>query len=107
MKGARVKTEEVAEMESASSFYPPQPMSGLHDAGPPPFLTKTFDMVDDPTTDAIVSWSATRNSFVVSDAHEFATTLLPKHFKHSNFSSFIRQLNTYVSLTRLLSLYVC
>ncbi|KAF5936083.1 hypothetical protein HYC85_027212 [Camellia sinensis] len=70
-------------------------MEGLHDVGPPPFLSKTFEMVEDPSSDSVVSWSRARNSFVVWDSHEFSTTLLPRYFKHNNFSSFIRQLNTY------------
>ncbi|RWR98321.1 heat shock factor protein HSF30 [Cinnamomum micranthum f. kanehirae] len=40
-------------------------------------------MVEDPTTDLIVSWSQARNSFIVWDSHKFATKLLPKYFKHS------------------------
>ncbi|KAK7247060.1 hypothetical protein RIF29_41936 [Crotalaria pallida] len=63
--------------------------------GPAPFLLKTYDMVDDSSTDDIVSWSATNNSFVVWNPPEFARLLLPTYFKHNNFSSFIRQLNTY------------
>ncbi|XVF80841.1 hypothetical protein PTKIN_Ptkin15bG0107500 [Pterospermum kingtungense] len=74
---------------------PPQPMEGLHDSGTPPFLTKTFDMVDDPDTNYIVSWSRGGTSFVVWDPHSFSTNLLPRFFKHNNFSSFVRQLNTY------------
>ncbi|KAK2987135.1 hypothetical protein RJ640_019695 [Escallonia rubra] len=73
----------------------PRPMEGLHEIGPPPFLTKIFDMVDDQTTDRIISWSRGGHSFVVKDPHAFSTNLLPSYFKHNNFSSFVRQLNTY------------
>ena len=75
----------------------PQPMEGLHDTGPPAFPTKTFDVVDDPTTNHVVSWSRGGTSFVVWDPHAFSTVILPRYFKHNNFSSFVRQLNTYVS----------
>ncbi|KAE9610401.1 hypothetical protein Lal_00006053 [Lupinus albus] len=61
----------------------------------PPFLAKTYEMVDDPSSDSIVSWSANSKSFIVWNPMEFARDLLPKFFKHNNFSSFIRQLNTY------------
>ncbi|KAK8983556.1 hypothetical protein V6N11_073961 [Hibiscus sabdariffa] len=61
----------------------------------PPFLSKTFDVVDDLSTDSIVSWSSDNNSFVVWKVPQFERDLLPKYFKHNNFSSFVRQLNTY------------
>ncbi|CAK7327612.1 unnamed protein product [Dovyalis caffra] len=73
----------------------PQPMKGLHDPVPPPFLSKTYDIIEDSPTNHIISWSRGNNSFVVWDPHAFTTSLLPRYFKHSNFSSFVRQLNTY------------
>lgn len=61
----------------------------------PPFLTKCYDMVNDPATDDTVCWGDSENTFIIKDQHTFSRDLLPKYFKHSNISSFIRQLNTY------------
>ncbi|KAF9623048.1 hypothetical protein IFM89_036184 [Coptis chinensis] len=66
-----------------------------HKAVPAPFLTKTYQLVDDPNTDHIVSWGEDDTTFVVWRPPEFARDLLPNYFKHNNFSSFVRQLNTY------------
>lgn len=81
--------------DEGSTVVIPRPMEGLHEVGPPPFLTKTFDVVEDPTTSHIVSWSRSGASFVVWDPNAFSRDLLPRYFKHNNFSSFVRQLNTY------------
>lgn len=67
-----------------------------------PFLNKCYEMVDDESTDSIISWGQSNESFVIWDVTEFSVQLLPRYFKHSNFSSFIRQLNIYVSLVLLL-----
>lgn len=64
-------------------------------SSPSPFLLKTYMLVDDPATDHVVSWNSDGMGFVVWQPTEFARDLLPTLFKHSNFSSFVRQLNTY------------
>ncbi|XP_010558210.1 PREDICTED: heat stress transcription factor A-3-like [Tarenaya hassleriana] len=73
----------------------PQPLECLQGNPIPPFLSKTFDLVDDPNLDPVISWGQTGLSFVVWDPVEFARVILPRSFKHNNFSSFVRQLNTY------------
>lgn len=82
---------------SGENFGAPHPLA-LQGNPVPPFLSKTFDLVDDPSLDAIISWGSTGESFVVWDPMELARFILPRNFKHNNFSSFVRQLNTYVGI---------
>ncbi|CAK7335475.1 unnamed protein product [Dovyalis caffra] len=74
------------------------PPSGSGDSQrslPTPFLTKTYQLVDDLSVDDLISWNEDGSTFIVWRPAEFARDLLPKYFKHNNFSSFVRQLNTY------------
>ncbi|CAK8539391.1 unnamed protein product [Lathyrus sativus] len=71
------------------------PTTELQRSIPTPFLTKTYQLVDDPSVDDLISWNEDGTSFIVWLPAEFARDLLPKYFKHNNFSSFVRQLNTY------------
>jgi len=60
----------------------------------PIFLRKTYHMIDtcDPT---VASWSDNGETFVVKQPNVFETKIIPQFFKHSKFSSFVRQLNFY------------
>ncbi|XP_038973477.1 heat stress transcription factor A-3-like isoform X2 [Phoenix dactylifera] len=83
---------------SSSGVAAPRPLEALQSAPIPPFLSKTYELVDDPSLDPLISWGSTGRSFVVWDPVEFARAVLPRNFKHNNFSSFVRQLNTYIDL---------
>lgn len=95
IKEEEEKEEGAVDDELVGGGSLPKPMEGLNEVGLPPFLRKIYEMVEDPETDPVVSWSLNRNSFIVWESHDFSENLLPKYFKHKNFSSFIRQLNTY------------
>ncbi|CAI9759407.1 unnamed protein product [Fraxinus pennsylvanica] len=82
--------------ECDMSPFPVEQSGGdLQRSVPTPFLTKTYQLVDDPSTDEMISWNEDGTTFIVWRAAEFARDFLPKYFKHNNFSSFVRQLNTY------------
>ncbi|KAJ8063566.1 hypothetical protein OCU04_007438 [Sclerotinia nivalis] len=59
------------------------------------FVRKLYKMLEDPSYESIVRWGEGGESFVVLENEKFTKQILPKHFKHSNFASFVRQLNKY------------
>ena len=77
----------------------------------PAFLAKLWKMVDNPDTgelqplpetifpisflDTLICWTEEGNSFCIKNQSEFARSLLPYYYKHSNMASFVRQLNMY------------
>src|SRR3989344_2569953 len=88
---------------SSMKMAAPLGMAGMPIAAPPkkkklpPFVSKLYAMVEDPATNNIISWGdlTSQDSFVVHRVEDFTTDILPLYFKHSNFCSFIRQVNTY------------
>ncbi|XP_019240606.1 PREDICTED: heat stress transcription factor B-2a-like [Nicotiana attenuata] len=70
---------------------------------PAPFLLKTYELLELEEEEEenysgknkVISWNEEGTGFVVWSPAEFSELMLPKYFKHNNFSSFIRQLNTY------------
>ncbi|THH12549.1 hypothetical protein EW146_g7592 [Bondarzewia mesenterica] len=66
--------------------------------GMPPtsdFVKKLYKMLEDQSFHDVVSWGPHGDCFVVKDMNEFTKSILPRMFKHSNFASFVRQLNKY------------
>ncbi|KAL9054188.1 MAG: hypothetical protein Q9162_004296 [Coniocarpon cinnabarinum] len=59
------------------------------------FVRKLYKMLEDPSYESVVRWGNEGDSFVVLENEKFTKSILPKHFKHSNFASFVRQLNKY------------
>ncbi|KAF5569674.1 hypothetical protein FPHYL_1853 [Fusarium phyllophilum] len=58
------------------------------------FIHKLYNMLEDPNIQHLISWSASAESFVMSPSADFSK-VLSQYFKHTNISSFVRQLNMY------------
>lgn len=58
------------------------------------FIHKLYSMLEDASISHLISWTPTNDSFVILPGEEFSK-VLSQYFKHTNVSSFVRQLNMY------------
>ena len=59
----------------------------------PGFLLKTYEIFNTPEYSNLCGWGSNGETIVIKKIEEFSKQILPKYFKHSNFQSFVRQLN--------------
>lgn len=58
-------------------------------------------MLEDPETSELICWSTHGDLFSVSNPTAFSKSVLPQYFKHNNWQSFVRQLNSkYTAYTQ-------
>ncbi|KAL9129165.1 MAG: hypothetical protein Q9217_002305 [Psora testacea] len=58
------------------------------------FIHKLYSMLEDPSIQNLICWSSSNESFIMAPTADFAK-VLAQYFKHTNISSFVRQLNMY------------
>ena len=61
----------------------------------PLFLQKLFTIINSNESSNAICWNSDGMSFTVVNKDLFTHFVLPKHFKHRNMNSFVRQLNMY------------
>ncbi len=61
----------------------------------PNFLLKLYQILENESYKDIIHWTEDGKYFIISNLHDFTEKVLPKYYKHNNYSSFIRQLNMY------------
>lgn len=59
------------------------------------FVHKLRALLTDSKHENLIYWNLDGRSFTVTNVEEFSKDVIPLHFKHNNFASFIRQLNMY------------
>lgn len=59
------------------------------------FIKRLLDMLKNTKVCSIVSWNKEGKTIEIKDIKGFVEEILPKYYKHSSLSNFIRQLNMY------------
>ena len=62
---------------------------------PESFLSKLYDILSDNNYNNIIHWDNDGKRIIVCDIMNLCNVILPKFYKHHNYSSFVRQLNMY------------
>lgn len=60
------------------------------------FIFKLYEILNNEKENSnMIHWNSSENGFIIINFENFRNIILPKHFKHHNYSSFVRQLNMY------------
>ena len=59
------------------------------------FLSKLHDILKNSSYNKIIHWDTDGKRVIISDVVNLCNIVLPKFYKHHNYSSFVRQLNLY------------
>ena len=59
------------------------------------FLSKLNDILNDDNYKNIIHWDTNGKRVIIVDVFNLCNIVLPKFYKHNNYSSFVRQLNIY------------
>ena len=59
------------------------------------FLSKLYDILKNNSYSKIIHWDTDGKRVIISDVVNLCNIVLPKFYKHHNYSSFVRQLNLY------------
>ncbi|PSR93637.1 HSF-type DNA-binding-domain-containing protein [Coniella lustricola] len=100
ISGDHMRGSSLAHPSSNSSLAMPAPPHNAAPAVQGPkivqtaFIHKLYNMLEDQSIAHLISWSQSEESFVMSPSGEFSK-VLAQYFKHTNISSFVRQLNMY------------
>ena len=62
----------------------------------PNFLLKLYQILETNEFQNIIEWGENGRYFVVKNMNEFTDKVLPRFFKHNNYSSFVRQVSPYI-----------
>ena len=59
------------------------------------FLMQLYQILEDRNNEKIIHWGNDGKYFIIENLYDFTEKILPKYYNHSNYASFVRQLNKY------------